>query len=263
MLCATYLWLIYYVVRFSSRKWNVNNLHHSFCYLRQTVKRTSFTGWNQSGKNRFCLFLGKEKHCTHFEQRVKGCILSNTFWEESQLERGGEKKKTLNCSLSGGCREALRHRSSWKTEDWRTEAIQCQAEHISSSLLRKSWSFCIIQRCFLCGSRIIIIKKWIRVFTLQMACHRFYVCLQMENINHIGIKRNQCYLRGRSASSSVRSGEDWTLIDNDNSLLRWYDQFEGGRSSKCGRQQSLKWAHSKTNEPGRNAKIHANSSKLV
>lgn len=68
-------------------------IYTSFCYLRQTVKRTPFTGWNQTGENRFCLFLGKGKHCTHFEQRVKG-ILSNTFWEESQLERGEKKHWT-------------------------------------------------------------------------------------------------------------------------------------------------------------------------
>lgn len=54
----------------------------------------------------FCLSSGTEKYWTHFVQRVKGCILSNTFWDESQLDQG----KRSNCSLSTDRRQAVRHR---------------------------------------------------------------------------------------------------------------------------------------------------------
>lgn len=55
-------------------------------------------------------FCDNKEVLVHFVQRVKGCILSNTFWEESQLEQGNR----ANCSLSTDREVALRHRGSWK-----------------------------------------------------------------------------------------------------------------------------------------------------
>lgn len=44
------------------------------------------------------------KYWTHFVQRVKGCILSNTFWEESQLEQGKKTKLQPQYTQKAGIR---------------------------------------------------------------------------------------------------------------------------------------------------------------
>ncbi|CAB1447997.1 unnamed protein product [Pleuronectes platessa] len=49
-----------------------------------------------------------EKHWAHYVQRVKGCILSSTFWDERQLEQG----RRSNCNLRTDRNQALRHRGN-------------------------------------------------------------------------------------------------------------------------------------------------------